>query len=203
MRHPYLDRYSRIDSPVHRIRTSIKIIAVMAMLLVIAVTPLSYPFVFACAGIVLVSVALLSRVPPGFLLRRMFLLELFICGFAILSLFQPGGFAVFTRVLIKSTLCLATALLFSATTPYVDLLQTLKIWKVPSLLITMLALMYRYLFVLFDELGRMQRARTSRTFVHNRMLVWHSMATIVAQLFIRSTERAERIYAAMCARGWR
>jgi energy-coupling factor transporter transmembrane protein EcfT len=29
------------------------------------------------------------------------------------------------------------------------------------------------------------------------------MATVISQLFIRSSERAERIYAAMCARGWR
>ena len=190
MLHPTLDRFSRIDSPIHRIRTHVKIVALIVMLLVIAATPLSYPIVFACAGVLLVSVAVLSRVPPTFLLRRMFLL-------------QPGGLAIFTRVLVKSTLCIATALLFSATTPYVDLLQTLRTWKVPSLLITMLALMYRYIFVLFDELGRMQRARTSRTFVHKRILVWQSLATIVAQLFIRSTERAERIYAAMCARGWR
>jgi cobalt/nickel transport system permease protein len=203
MRHPYLDRFSRIDSPIHRIPTHVKIVAVIVILLVIAATPLSYPIVFACAGVGLVSVAWLSRVPPRFLLRRMFLLELFVCGVAVLSLLQPGGLAVFARVLIKSTLCVATALLFSTTTPYVDLLQTLKSWKVPSLLITMLALMYRYMFVFFDELGRMQRARTSRTFVDKRMLVWHSLATIVAQLFIRSTERAERIYAAMCARGWR
>lgn len=203
MLHPTLDRFSRIDSPIHRIRTHVKIVAVVITLLVIAATPLSYPIVFACVGVLLVSVAVLSRVPPTFLLRRMFLLELFVCGIAMLSLLQPGGLAIFTRVLVKSTLCIATALLFSATTPYVDLLQTLKTWKVPSLLITMLALMYRYIFVLFDELGRMQRARTSRTFVHKRILVWQSLATIVAQLFIRSTERAERIYAAMCARGWR
>jgi len=203
MRHSYLDRYSRLNSPVHRIRTSIKIVAVITILLVIAATPAAYPVVFAFVGVVLVSIAWLSKVPPGFLLRRMLVLELFVGGVAILSLLQPGGISVFTRVLVKSTLCLATALLFSTTTPYVDLLQTLKIWKVPSLLITMLALMYRYMFVLFDELGRMQRARTSRTFVQKRMMLWRSMATIVAQLFIRSTERAERIYAAMCARGWR
>jgi cobalt/nickel transport system permease protein len=203
MRHSHLDRFSRIDSPVHRVRTDVKFVAVIAMLLIIAATPLSSTAVFACAGVVLVAVAWLSRVPFRFLVQRILLLEFFVCGAAMLSLLQPGGLAVFTRVLIKSSLCLATALLFSTTTPYVDLLRTLKAWHVPSLLITMLALMYRYMFVLFDELGRMQRARTSRTFVHNRTLVWHSLATIVAQLFIRSTERAERIYAAMCARGWR
>ena len=63
--------------------------------------------------------------------------------------------------------------------------------------------MYRYLFVLIDEAERMQRARRSRTFTSERSHVWKSLAALVGQLFVRSTERAERIYAAMCARGWR
>jgi cobalt/nickel transport system permease protein len=127
----------------------------------------------------------------------------FVVGVALLSLLQPAGLAVFITLLVKSTLCLATALLFSTTTPFASLLLVLKRWKVPSLLITLLALMYRYLFVLLDELGRMQRARTSRTFGAGRWMTWRSRSTLVAQLFVRSTERAEKIYAAMSARGWR
>jgi energy-coupling factor transporter transmembrane protein EcfT len=49
----------------------------------------------------------------------------------------------------------------------------------------------------------MQRARASRTYSRKRRLAWHTLTTIVGQLFIRSTERAERIYLAMCARGWK
>jgi cobalt/nickel transport system permease protein len=56
--------------------------------------------------------------------------------------------------------------------------------------------------VLIDEMERMQRARTSRTFVKKRALQWRSLAVIMSQLFIRSTGRAEKIFAAMCSRGW-
>jgi len=63
--------------------------------------------------------------------------------------------------------------------------------------------MHRYLFVLMDESERMHRARASRTFTHTRRFQWHTLATVVAQLFIRASERAERIYDAMCARGWK
>ena len=48
----------------------------------------------------------------------------------------------------------------------------------------------------------MRRAGASRTFTPRRAWAWHAGASVV-QLFIRSSERAERIYAAMCARGWR
>jgi cobalt/nickel transport system permease protein len=186
MRHAFPDRYSRLTSPIHSIRTSIKLIAVSGFLVVTAAV-----------------VALLSKVPLLFLLRRLLILEFFVCGVAVLSLFQPGGVAIVTTVFIKSTLCLIATLLFAATTPFADLLHTLKRWHVPSLLVTVLALMYRYIFVLLEELGRMQRARASRTFGRGHIVIWQALATTVAQLFIRSTERAERIFAAMSARGWK
>jgi cobalt/nickel transport system permease protein len=54
-----------------------------------------------------------------------------------------------------------------------------------------------------DEAERMQRARASRTFTKRRFALWKVLGTVMGQLFVRSTERAERIYAAMCARGWK
>jgi cobalt/nickel transport system permease protein len=65
------------------------------------------------------------------------------------------------------------------------------------------ALMYRYIFVLIDETQRMRRARLSRTFEKRRAPSWRSASAVIGQLFVRSTERAERIFAAMSARGWR
>jgi cobalt/nickel transport system permease protein len=202
MRHSSLDRYSRLDSPIHRIDVSAKLMSLILLLVATITTPISFYAAFALVGIVLLVVVFVSRIPLIFLVRRMLLLELFVMGVAILSLLQPNGIVVFTTLVVRSTLCLLAIVLFSNTTPFSELLDLLRSWRVPLLLITLLALMYRYLFVLVDELERMQRARTSRTFTGKRAVVWRSHATVVSQLFVRSTERAERIYAAMCARGW-
>jgi cobalt/nickel transport system permease protein len=121
---------------------------------------------------------------------------------AILSLFQPGGWQAFVLIVSRCTLCFITAILLGATTPVTELVQVLRKVRVPSLLITTMLLMHRYLFVLLDESQRMRRARASRTFVKRRHLEWRTMASIIGQLFIRSVERAERVYAAMSARGW-
>jgi energy-coupling factor transporter transmembrane protein EcfT len=43
----------------------------------------------------------------------------------------------------------------------------------------------------------------SRTFTRRRRVRWQTLATVVGQLFVRASERAERIYDAMCARGWK
>jgi cobalt/nickel transport system permease protein len=62
--------------------------------------------------------------------------------------------------------------------------------------------MHRYLFVLAEESARMRRARQSRTFTPRRRLHWQTLSSIIAQLFLRATDRADRIYDAMRSRGW-
>ena len=49
----------------------------------------------------------------------------------------------------------------------------------------------------------MHRARASRTFSRTRRFQWQTLSSVVSQLFIRASERAERVYDAMCARGWK
>ena len=203
MRHDFIDRYSRLSSPIHRISPPAKLIGALVTVLLVVTVPLSFPVVHVLAAVVLLSIAAISRIPPGFLARRLLLLEPFAVGAALLSLFQVNGVAVFTALVIKSTLCLLTMILLANSTPFADLLEVLKRWHFPALLVTTLALMYRYLFLLIDETERMNRARASRTFVAGRRRSWHLLGTVVGQLAVRSTERAERIYSAMRARGWR
>jgi len=203
MRHDFLDRYSRLDSPVHRIPASVKFAAALLLVIALVVTPLSERWFFAVAAVFLVVAAIVSRVPLSFIGKRLLLLEPFVLGVGILMLLRPDGVMVFLSIFVRSTLCLLTMILLSNTTPFAGLLHVFRGMGAPALLVTVLALMYRYLFVLIDEAERMQRARVSRTFTRGRTHLWKLLATVVSQLFIRSTERAERIYSAMCARGWR
>ncbi len=201
MKHDFLDRYSRLDSPVHRLPPAVKLAAALAFVATTLLVPPA-PAPLAALGLLLAGVAWLARIPWGFLARRLLLLEPFVLGVALLALFQPGGGRLFALLVARSTLCLAAMILLSNTTPFSDLLRVLKAARTPALLLTTLSLMYRYLFVLVDESQRMSRARRSRTFTPRRERDWRTLATVVSQLFIRSSERAERIYDAMCARGW-
>ena len=158
---------------------------------------------FTAAFVFLIGVGIVSRIPLLFLAKRLLFLEVFVLGVAGMTLLQPNGLEAFANVLTRSTICLFAIVLFSNTTRFADLLHSLRRWGVPDLMITILALMYRYVFVLVDEMERMQRARASRTFVKKRWAQWKSLSTVIAQSFLRSTERAERIYAAMLARGWK
>jgi cobalt/nickel transport system permease protein len=187
MRHNYIDRYARIDSPVHRRPPGVKLAVAFALVL------LTF----------LLLVIRLGRLPLKFVALRLLTLEPLVAGIAILSLLQHDGLFMLIRVLVRSNLCLLAMVILSNTTPFAGILGVLRSLRVPPLLITVLALMYRYVFLLIDQSERMSRARRSRTFSSGRGGRWKTAAGIVGQLFIRSTERAERIYAAMTARGWR
>lgn len=198
----FLDRHSRSDSIIHRLPTGLKLAVALSLVMAVLLWPAGRLPYMAVPAAFLLAVAGLSRIPPGFLLRRLLLLEPVVLGVALLAAFQPGGGRVVLLLITRCTLCLFTMILLSNTTPFTEILRVLRALRVPGLLITTLALMYRYLFVLADEALRMRRARASRTFLPRRSRQWRMLATVVSQLFVRASERAERVYSAMIARGW-
>lgn len=203
MRHDFLDRYSRLKSPVHRLPGGLKLPIAFTFVVVTVILPFQHQWFFLGLFAFLLVVAAVSKIPWRFLIGRLLMLEPFAVGVAVMALFQHNGFEVFLSLLVKSTLCLFMMILASNTTPFSEYLEVLRRIRVPALLVTVLALAYRYLFVFIDEGERLQRARQSRTFETKRKGTWVMMSTLVGQLFIRSTERAERIYAAMTSRGWK
>jgi len=203
MRHDFLDRYSRLDSPIHRLPTTVKLLSTLCVISATVTLQFTHAWFFVIVAGVLLILSALTTIPWRFLFGRLMVLEPFALGIAVMALFQENGVFVFLSILTKSTLCLFTVILLSNTAPFAEILLSLKRFGVPKLLITILALMYRYLFVLIDETERLNRARSSRTFSNSPIRKWHTMASLIGQLFVRSTERAERIYAAMSARGWR
>jgi len=198
-----LEPYQHRRSAIHRLSAGVKAGGALAFVLAIVLLPRAAWPAYAAGAALLLLLAGLSRIPPVALARRLVLVEPFALGVALLSLVQQDGLRVFAATLTKSTLCLFCMVLLSSTTRFSAILRVLWRIRVPSLLVTTLALMHRYLFVLVDETGCMVRARRSRTFARDRASAWRSSASVIAHLFVRSSERAERIYAAMCARGWK
>jgi cobalt/nickel transport system permease protein len=198
-----LSPYRHGGSVIHRLPAEIKLAAAVAFVLAIALAPSPAWAVYGAGAAMLLLVVVATRIPLLHLGRRLLLVEPLIVGIAALSLLQPAGAQVFAAMLARGTLCLCCMLLLSSTTRFSDTLRVARAVRVPGLLVTTLALMHRYLFLLVDETGRMRRARRSRTYTSGILPIWQGLASTIAHLFVRSSERAERIYAAMCARGWR
>jgi len=202
MHHDFFDRFSRLNSPIHNIPSYLKLYCSLGIIFIIVIVPIHYRWIFFTFFTILILISLISKIPWRFIGGRFLFLEPFALGIAVMSLFQHNGFAIFLTTLVKSTLCLLTIILLTNTTPFSEILSLFRRIGIPTLLITVLALTYRYLFVLVDEATRLRRARESRMFVIRRFSVWLSLTSLMGQLFIRSTERSERIYTAMISRGW-
>jgi len=198
-----LHSYQELNSWLHRSNAAAKLFAAILIILITTLfTPGYWPGIIFVTT-VLISIATSARLHWPALLKRLLLLETLAIGIALLPLLQGRGLELFIFSLARISLCLFTMILLSSTTRFADILSVLWQLKIPALLITTLALMYRYLFLLQEEMQSLNRARNSRTFTPQRQLIWRLNADLLAQLFIRSSERAERIYGAMKARGWK
>jgi cobalt/nickel transport system permease protein len=120
-----------------------------------------------------------------------------IAGFAI-----TGGMISASVIVLKTVVTLAALLSLMAVMPFHRFGMALRSLRVPEVFVTQLLLVYRYSFLLSEEATAMQKARDLRSFGgHGKgPLV---TAKLIASLLIRTTARAERIYMAMSARGFR
>jgi cobalt/nickel transport system permease protein len=187
----------------HRASPRLKLLGTILLITFTALLPRRLDALYFIPASLLALVWLFCRMPLGYALRRLLVAEVFIVGIAVLSLITPAAAPIFLSTLLKSNLCVVGMLLLTWTTPFQDVIHELRRLRFPSVMLTTLALMYRYLPVLREESRRMLRARASRSFSRRRIAIWHNLALIIGQLFIRSADRAERIYLAMCARGWK
>ncbi|MBU0506636.1 MAG: cobalt ECF transporter T component CbiQ [bacterium] len=183
-------------------QASFKLILSFLIIISTTIMPNGFWIGFLILGYLLFVAFIISDIPVKTIAKRLLVILPFILSFSILTLFKQDGFEFFLYLIIKSTLCIITILLLTSTTSFSDLLNVLKKTPIPKLFITIMMLTYRYLYVLIDERERLKRAKQSRTFNHKQKHIWKNLATIIALLFIRASERADRVYHAMCARGW-
>ena len=87
------------------------------------------------------------------------------------------------------------------TTPFTTVLKALKWYRIPDVLVDMIAMAYRYAFFLYDEFLKMKDAARTRGGFQSYFDKCRSTAMILAQVILRAYDRAQRIQEAMVARG--
>ena len=197
----YLDHYSYLDSPVHRLGAHTKLALAVGMVFLILLIPISWAWFHIGVWALLIMATISSRLPIGGVIKRLRWILLAVLMLSVGRIWQPDGWLYFLSTLLKSSECLVIMVLLSNTTRFSELLQVIAALQAPQVLVTTLSLMYRYLFVLSDERNRMLRARRSRTFTRSKWNIWQTQSNIITLLFVRCAERAGRIHAAMCSRG--
>jgi cobalt/nickel transport system permease protein len=221
MRHSYLDKYADLDSFVHRLDPRMKIIALVIFVVSIVSTKPTAFISIGIYGTIVIILIMMSNLPLRFVLKRSLVIIPFVVIIAIfIPFFKSGhvigeysfgslrlsithqGLLALWNILIKSYLSVLFMILLLNSTKYHDLLKALDRLRCPKLIVMILSFMYRYIFVLEDELDKMKQAKASRTVGGSRWFHIKTLANILGSLFIKSYERGEAVYLAMCARGF-
>ena len=190
----------------------------MSVTLVAVTTPLALWPVYGACALVLTAFAAAGRVGPRAVWRRArFILPVV----GILVIFLPfvrrggaqydlglltaheAGLAVGATVAVKALIGTIGAVLLGATTTFPEVLRGLEALRAPRLFVLIAAFMYRYLFVIVEEVGRMRAALVARGFRPRNALQAGAIGRVVGSLFVRTYARGERVYLAMLSRGYR
>ena len=210
----YMDTLAAGDSFLHRMDPRVKLITTIAFIATVvsfnkyAVSSLIPFFSFP------IILILLGNLPAGYILKKVLLIS----PFAILiGIFNPvfdkaivchigsigisGGWISFISILLRFVLTVTSALALVALTGFNSVCLALEKFRVPRPFIVQLLFLYRYMFVLTEESERMMRARAVRSF-SGRAMHFKTFVSIVGHLLLRTLDRAERVYRAMCCRGF-
>lgn len=222
------DRYHHGHSPIHALDPRIKVLVTILFIVSNTVLPDGAWNAFLLAWAFILVLNGLAGLGAGFTFRRSFIALPFALA-AITVLFSiPGapvasfrfllwnfiitdaGLLRFVSIVIRSWLSVQMAILLVAVTEFPKIVHALRHLRVPAVLTVIISFLYRYLFVLVDEVMRLLRARESRSAAltgrkGGGSLTWRAKTagSMAGQLFLRSYERSDRVYSAMLSRGYK
>ena len=208
--------FSAGTSPIHRLDPRSRIVMAVLYAFVVALSNqfsallAACAFSFVLAGISRLSIPDLSKrvaVVNGFVFFFWLVVPVTYPGEALFSLgpltVSREGVLVAFRITLKSNAILLAFIALVATSPVATLGAALGRLGVPGKIVYLLLLNYRYLFVVEEEYHRLVRSATVRGFQPSTTLhTYRTFAYLVGMLFVRASERAERVYMAMLCRGF-
>lgn len=223
----FLDPYRDRQSVIHALDPRVKLVITLAFVLTMALLPFGAWPIYVLMLTLSLSITVLSELGLKYVLKRSLLAIPFVLaavpllftvkGPALLSIsigslgltITATGMERLLSIMFKSWVSLQVALVFAAATPFPDMLLAMRAVKIPRLIVSLFGLMWRYLFVMVDEAIRLMRARSSRSGAiegakAGGSMAWRAKVTggMAGNLFVRSLDRGDRIYAAMAARGY-
>jgi len=203
-------------SPLHRLDTRFKIVMAISYAFAVALSN-RFPALFLGLAFSFVLFGI-SRLPLWEVTKRVALVNGFVLFlWFVIPFTYPGepifflgpltathqGILISARITIKSNAILLAFIALIATSSVATLGAALSRLGVPQKMVHLLLLNYRYIFVMEEEYHRLIRSAAVRGFQPStRLHTYRTFAYLVGMLFVRASERAERVYMAMLCRGF-
>jgi len=209
-----LDLLAMQKSAVHRLDPRAKVLTTLVF--IVCVVSFGRYELAAMLPFLLYPVALLALadLPADYIARKVAV----VIPFAVMvGLFNPlfdrqvllqlgplaiwGGWLSCLSIVVRAILTAAAAIVLVAVTGFPAICAALEQLGMPRVFAVQLLFLYRYIFVLTDEGGRVARARQLRSCGKRGQGLRH-FGPLLGHLLLRTWERAERIHMAMLARGF-
>lgn len=200
---------------VHRLAPHVKVVATVAFVLAVALTPREAFWPYLVDAAVLAAVIAAARLPLGFVASRASVVLPFVFAAALMPFVSSGarvdvlgvgvsveGMRAAGHVLARAVLGVTASVTLAATTELPRILAGLDRLRVPPVLTQIAGFMLRYLEVVSGELTRMRTSMTARGYDPRWLHQARPVAAASGALFVRSHERGERVHRAMLARGY-
>ncbi len=219
MHHAAIDRYAYQASCIHHVDGRFKLlVTLLVTIAVLSLPPLAISPVFYFA-IGPFALLVLAGIPLTFVFKHIALVSPFILVLALSCPFYDrtamtlpiGPYLVQTTagwvrclaILAKFTVSMLALIGLVSTTRFTHLLVALQSLRVPSILVMQLGFLYRYIFVLIEQVHQVLRARNARRLRYLGLKQEIKLATaMIGSLLIRCLDTAEQINITMAARGF-
>jgi cobalt/nickel transport system permease protein len=187
-----------------------RVLSVVIATVIIVSTPRGVLLPFAAYFLLCVLFVSTETVSGGYLILRCLAASPFILlAGGLLALqggFREDGFPLHlpagVSVIFKGYAAVLLLAFLTYSTPLSELLSALRRLGSPDSLNLILGMMHRYTSLFTEEYARMERARLARTARPLGRVRYHIYGRQLGALVLRSWDRAERVHAAMMARGF-
>ena len=187
-----MDTLASGDSPLHKVSAGVKLLVTVVYILVVVSfdkfnSTCFYKLRFVLPLVCAVGIfnPILDRTP----------------AFEIGSFVVTTGMISMITLLMKGVFCLMASFLLVASTRIEALCAVLRKIHVPSMLVTLLLLTFRYAAVLAEEANVMTQAYSLRA-PGQKGIHYKAWGSFLGQLLLRSMDRADELYSSMLLRGY-
>lgn len=196
----------RLESPLTRLAPEVKLVALVAFLVAVALTPPQRPGLFVLHGALVLVVVAVALVPLRTLATRL-VFEVPVLALAAtyaiagkgprvevmagLTLSRPG-LVVAGSVLAKATIGVVAVSIVAASTTPTEMVRGLARLGAPSWFCDLVVLSVRQVEVLRSEAARVRLAAGLRG-APGRVATWRAVARGLGTLFVQGATRAERL----------
>jgi cobalt/nickel transport system permease protein len=216
-----VERIAIKDSVIHSLDGRVKLITLLIIVVFAVYT--TQLIVLAILEFYLIALILLSRNSLKHSFLRVLIIIPFGGSIAVLQPFVHGGIVLYTLplginityqgimfgllLLSRLVVTLTCIVLLSSISPMQEVAESFRRLGMPRDFSMIFSLFIRFLFLFYEELGKITNAQTSRNFdifSKKTAYMWRlkQVAYTVMMMFLKSYERGENVYLSMASRGF-